>query len=100
MTRTNACTASARPPSRALLNRRDRVRDCAPSIPANPRRTRLTLTADSRIDLGRPGWDEVWTAAMATHAAAGFVPGRIAAQFRGAHTVLTAAGVASAELAG
>jgi ribosome biogenesis GTPase / thiamine phosphate phosphatase len=60
----------------------------------------LTLTADSRIDLGRLGWDEAWAADMAIHAAAGFVPGRIAAQLRGAYTVSTEAGVELAELAG
>jgi ribosome biogenesis GTPase / thiamine phosphate phosphatase len=60
----------------------------------------LSLTTDPRLDLGRFGWDEVWAAALASHQEAGLVPGRVAAQHRGAYTVVTDAGGRPAELAG
>ena len=60
----------------------------------------MSLTADRRIELGRLGWDEAWAAALATHAAAGLVRGRITAQLRGSYTVFTEVGICPAELAG
>ena len=60
----------------------------------------MTLTTDPRLDLRRFGWDLVWAAALASHQEDGQVPGRVAAQHRGAYTVVTGAGARPAELAG
>jgi ribosome biogenesis GTPase / thiamine phosphate phosphatase len=60
----------------------------------------LTLTTKPLLDLGRFGWDDAWAGALAPHQEAGLVPGRVAAQLRGASSVVTEAGSRPAELAG
>lgn len=60
----------------------------------------MTLVTEPRLDLRRLGWEDLRVAEIATHGAAGLVPGRVAAQLRGAYTILTGFGEAPAELAG
>jgi ribosome biogenesis GTPase / thiamine phosphate phosphatase len=51
-------------------------------------------------DLATLGWDERWGSAFEEHRAAGWVPGRVAVQHRGAYDVLTEEGEARARLPG
>lgn len=60
----------------------------------------MSATTDPRFDLDRLGWDDRREAELRVHADPGLVPGRIAAELRGAYAALTAAGQVSARVPG